>query len=106
MYHLMDLLGKVVTVKNTRGDELVATLVGINEENTVVTLKHAKLVAFSNNQIVLMPYIFTATAETLFVETRNIFTVTETLADAADDYLAMLADNDTDDTADSDTDEA
>lgn len=106
MYHLPDLVGKVVTVKTNRGDELIATLMAINEENTVVTLKHAKLVAFSNNQTVLMPYIFTATAETLFVETRNIFAVTETLADAADDYLAMLADNDSDDTANSDTDEA
>jgi hypothetical protein len=90
MYHLPELLGKVVTVKTNRGDELVATLAGINEEQTVVTLGNVRVVAISNGQVMLLPYIFTATAETLFVETKNIFAITETLSDAAADYTAMI----------------
>jgi hypothetical protein len=80
----------VVTVKTNRGDELVATLAGINEEQTVVTLGNVRVVAISNGQVMLLPYIFTATAETLFVETKNIFAITETLSDAAADYAAMI----------------
>lgn len=91
MYHIPNLIGKVVTIKTARGDELVAVLAGINDEHTVLTLNNVKLVGLSNNQAVLLPYLFTATTESLFVETKNCFVITETLEDAAKDYLQMVA---------------
>ena len=91
MYHIPELIGKVVTIKTSRGDELVAVLAGINDEHTVLTLNNVKLVGISNNQAVLLPYLFTATTNSLFVETKNCFVITETLADAANDYLQLIA---------------
>jgi small nuclear ribonucleoprotein (snRNP)-like protein len=91
MYHLPELLGKVVTVKTNRGDELVASLTGLNEQHTVLTLSDVRVVAISDGQVMLLPYIFTATTDSLFVPVSSLFTVTETLADAASDYLAMIA---------------
>jgi cadmium resistance protein CadD (predicted permease) len=99
MYHLMDLIGKVVTVKNTRGDELIATLAGVNEEKTILTLHNVMQVAVSDNQTVLIPYLYTATAEVLFVSVTQVFVITATLQDAAADYLELVSEKTTTDDA-------
>jgi hypothetical protein len=95
MYHLTDLIGKVVTIKNINGDELMALMAGVNEEKTVLTLQDVKLIAVSDNQVVLLPYMFTATTHTLFVETKNIFAITQTMEDAAADYQTLIAEEKT-----------
>jgi hypothetical protein len=91
MYHLSNLIGKIVTIKTIRGDELITMLSGINEEHTVLTLNNAKLVGISNNQVVLLPYLFTATTDSLYMEVKNCLIITETVHAAAEDYVQMIA---------------
>lgn len=94
MYNLTDLLGKVVTIKSHKGDEFVATLLGIDTTNTILTVKRPKIVVIDQNSVALIPFALTAHADTVYLHVNQIFTVMESLPGAAEDYLALIADED------------
>lgn len=91
MYNLAELLGKVVTIKSHKGDEYIALLLGIDDDNNVLTVTHPKIVVIDQNSVALIPFALTALADTVYLHVNQIFTVMESLEGAAEDYLALIA---------------
>ena len=94
MYNLAELLGQVVTIKSHKGDEYVATLLGIDTDNNVLTVKRPKIVVIDQNSVALIPFALTAHADMVYLHTNQIFTVMQSLPGAAEDYLNLIAEED------------
>ena len=96
-YHLDNLLSKVVTIKVVTGHEYVATLTGINEEGTVITIADPKIVVLSGNpaqpteqEVFMVPFVLTADNPEVFLQVSQILTVMETLETTAAEYKELL----------------
>lgn len=94
MYNLTELLGQVVTIKSHKGDEYVATLLGVDKDNNVITVKRPMIVVIDQNSVALIPFALTAHADMVYLHTNQIFTVMQTLQGAAEDYLNLVAHED------------
>lgn len=90
MYNINSLVGKVITIKSHKNDEFVATLLGVNEEKTVLTVSDPKIVAIANDAVVLIPFALTAKAEEVHLHINQIFTVLETAPDTAKEYELLI----------------
>ena len=90
MYNLKSLAGKVVTIKSHKGDEIVARLMGFNEEGTILTIHHPKIVVISGDSVVLIPFALTAKCDEVFLHTNQIFAVLETSEVTAEEYLDLV----------------
>ena len=94
-------LGKVVSVKTTAGIELIATLMGYDEDNYTLTLDKPRLVVVSHSEgedqgamgIAVVPYTFTSLSDTIFVLREQYLSVDSSLENSASDYLELLKDN-------------
>jgi hypothetical protein len=93
MYNLNDELGNVLTFKLTSGVELIATLLGLDEDGDQVTLGDPRLVIVNDSELALIPYIFTGESEEVIVPKSQIQTVVKTLQTSADDYEKILDPN-------------
>lgn len=90
MYNLKSLAGKVVTIKSHKGDEIVAKLMGFNEEGTILTIHHPKIVVISGDSVVLIPFALTAKCDEVFLQTNQLFTVLETSKVTAKEYMELV----------------
>ena len=94
-------LGKVVSVKTTAGIELIATLMGYDEDNYTLTLDKPRLVVVSPSEsedegamaIAVVPYTFTSKSDTVFVLREQYLSVDSALENSSIDYLKLLQDN-------------
>tara|TARA_B100001105_G_C22291846_1_gene399886 strand:+ start:156 stop:443 length:288 start_codon:yes stop_codon:yes gene_type:complete len=93
MYNLNDELGNVLTFKLTNGVELIATLLGLDEEGERATLGEPRLVIVNDSELALIPYIFTGESEEVVMHRSEIQTVVKTLQTSADDYEKILDPN-------------
>lgn len=90
MYYINELLGKVVTLKTQKGEEFIGTLMGINEDKTVLTIKNPKIVVIAGQDVALVPFALTAETETVFMQADQLLTVMKTIETSANDYLDMI----------------
>lgn len=90
MYYINDLLGKVVTLKTQKGEEFIGTLMGVDEDRTVLTVKNPKIVVIAGQDVALVPFALTAETETVFMQTDQLLTVMKTIESSANDYLDMV----------------
>ena len=90
MYNIASLVGKVITIKSHKNDEFVATLLGVNEEKTVLTVSDPKIVAIANDTVVLIPFALTAKAEEVHLHINQIFAVLETAPETAKEYGLLI----------------
>lgn len=90
MYYINELLGKVVTLKTQKGEEFIGTLMGIDEDKTVLTIKNPKIVVIAGQDVALVPFALTAETETVFMQADQLLTVMKTIETSANDYLDMI----------------
>lgn len=91
MYNAIDLLGKVVTLKTIKGDEIISKLVGVDEETNTLTLEYPKIVVVAGDTVALAPFALTAKADYVIAETRQFLTVMESLESTVADYNELIA---------------
>lgn len=90
LYNLTELLGKVVTLKTTKGDEIIATLLGFDEETDTLTLEYPKIVVVAGDAVALAPFALTARADTIITEGKQFLAIMETLASTVADYNDLI----------------
>ncbi len=90
MYYINDLLGKVVTLKTQKGEEFIGTLMGVDDEKTVLTVKNPKIVVIAGQDVALVPFALTADTETVFMQADQLLTVMKTIETSANDYFDMV----------------
>jgi hypothetical protein len=90
MYDLMEMMGKVVTIKSHKGDEIVTKLMGINDEGTILTVFYPKLVVIADDSVVLIPFALTALTSEVYLHINQIFAVMPTLETTAEEYLELI----------------
>ena len=58
MYDLENLTGDIVTMKLTNGIELLAQLLGTDEDNNYFTLGEPRIVVINGADLALIPYVY------------------------------------------------
>lgn len=91
MYNAIDLLGKVVTLKTIKGDEIISKLVSVDEETNTLTLEYPKIVVVAGDTVALAPFALTAKADYVITETRQFLTVMESLESTVVDYNELIS---------------
>jgi len=90
LYNLTELLGKVVTLKTTKGDEIIATLLGFDDETDTLTLEYPKIVVVAGDAVALAPFALTARADIIITEGKQFLAIMETLASTVADYNDLI----------------
>jgi hypothetical protein len=90
MYNLTEMMGKVVTIKSHKGDEIVTKLMGVNDEGTILTVFYPKLVVIADDSVVLIPFALTALTSEVYLHVNQIFAVMPTLETTAEEYLDLI----------------
>ena len=101
-YHLNDLLGKVVTIKIGNGQEFIATLRGIDDPLSVLTLNKPKSIILGGNtpetqQVFMLPYMLTADQDEIFMSLSQVLSVVKTLEETAEEYKLLLLQEESED---------
>lgn len=92
MYDIEELAGKIVTIKTLTGDELIATLASVDNDNRMLTLKDPMAVLINGPDVIIGPVCFSAKAEMITVRMDSLLFVTKTLPESASDYTGILQD--------------
>ena len=90
LYNITELLGEVVTLKTTKGDEIIATLIGFDKETDTMTLEYPKIVVVAGDTVALAPFALTARADVIITEGKQFLAVMETLASTVADYNELI----------------
>lgn len=91
LYNIPELLGKVVTLKTTRGDEIVTKLLGFDDETDTLTLEYPKIVVVAGDTVALAPFALTSNANMIITETKHFLAVMQTLESTESDYNSLIA---------------
>lgn len=92
MLDLEGLLGKVVTVKTTSGNEFIGKLIGTDDEGTTATFEHLRSVLINASDVIIAPLCLTAEQDTTEIQLNNVLCVMPSLKLSAEDYTAMIKD--------------
>jgi len=90
MYNTVELLGKVVTLKTSKGDEIIARLIGVDEETNTLTLEYPKIVVVAGDTVVLAPFALTAKADMIISEAKQYLAIMESLESTVKDYNDLI----------------
>lgn len=90
MYHVKELLGKIITIRTNNGQEIICKLEGVDEDKLFLTVDRPKVVFVNQEDVVLLPFLLTSASQQLILSTKEIFTIAESLELTAKDYLAMI----------------
>jgi hypothetical protein len=92
LYNTQELLGKVVTLKTTKGDEIITKLIGFDEDTDTMTLEYPKIVVVAGDTVALAPFALTAKADIIISEGKQFLAVMESLPTTVTDYEELIAD--------------
>ena len=84
-------IGKVVTIRSITGEEYIGKLKTIDDIHNTITVLNPRAVMINEDQVVLLPFVLTAKAETVMLPMENIFSVLLTLAETSKDYEKLVA---------------
>ncbi len=90
MYNVVDLIGKIVTIRTNNGQEIICKLNGVDEDKKYLTVDRPKVVYVNQEDVVLLPFLLTSPSQELILSTREIFTLAESLELTANDYKDMI----------------
>lgn len=91
LYNVPELLSKVVTLKTTRGDEIIAKLLGFDDETDTLTLEYPKIVVVAGDTVALAPFALTSSANMIVTETKHFLAVMQTLESTESDYNSLIS---------------
>jgi len=86
-----ELVSKVVTLRGISGEEIIGTLLGLDEESNVYVLNQPRLVVINNNEVSLIPYLLTCDVESVPFNGDSIVTMLETSGTISREYQTMVA---------------
>ena len=89
MYNAKDLVGKVVTVKLTSGVEVIGFLLALNEKNNMLNLKNPNTVVIFDDEIAVIPFMYTGTAEEVIMSLDQVLTIVKSNEKSETDYLKL-----------------
>lgn len=89
MYNLEELSGEVITLKLISGIEILAQLLGVDEDNKLFTVGEPKIVVINGADLALIPYIFTGSSEEVTMPLSAILSVCKASNESKDDYEAL-----------------
>lgn len=89
MYNLEELSGEVVTLKLTSGIEILSQLLGVDDDNKLLTLGIPKIVVINGPDLALIPYIFTGPTDEVTMPLSAILSVCKASNDSKADYEAL-----------------
>lgn len=95
MYNLEELTGKTITLITGQGVEMVAKLLAVNEEETVLTLSYPTIVINNpeGGNLLLQTFPFTAkNINEVPMTINHIMSVVETAEDTATEYEKITKD--------------
>lgn len=90
MYNLKSLVTKVVTIKFNNGMEIIAKFLGINDEETILTLGSPKVIVISEKELAIIPYMYTGNTEEIYVRLDGIQTIVKSVEKSASDYEKLV----------------
>lgn len=85
---LHDLIAKTVTVRSINNDEFIGKLISM--DNDFIVLQNPRSVLINGPDVILGPFLLTATADIVPMQLNNILCVVPTLANAEKDYLESI----------------
>lgn len=96
MYNTENLIGDVVTIKVSSGIEILATLIGVDEEFRYLTVMHPRnlVINSESGELALVPYVFTSSADEIVMNTSQILSVSRTAEESKEDYLKLVENDD------------
>lgn len=90
MYNIQDYLGKVVTLRTNKSEEIIAVLEGVNEERTVLTVSNPMLVMSVNQEATVIPFSLTGDTKSVNLNANNILAIMPTIKESAEVYSEMV----------------
>jgi hypothetical protein len=90
MYNVVELIGKVITIRTNNGQEIICKLNGVDEDKKYLTVDRPKVVYVNQEDVVLLPFLLTSPSQELILSTREVFTLAESLELTANDYKDMI----------------
>lgn len=91
LYNALEMLGDVVTLKTVKGDEIIAKLIGFDEDTDTMTLEYPKIVVIAGDTVALAPFALTAKADMVVTEGKQFLAVMESLPGTISDYNNLIA---------------
>ena len=91
MYNLQDDLGKVKSIKMSNGVEVIATLLSVTED--FINLGEPRVVVINDDELALIPFVFTGSSEEVVVRFSEVQTIVDTLEQSAKDYRNIIEGN-------------
>tara|TARA_B100000886_G_scaffold330742_1_gene281483 strand:- start:905 stop:1195 length:291 start_codon:yes stop_codon:yes gene_type:complete len=89
MYNAKELVGKVVTIKLTSGVEVIGFLLALNEESNMLNLKNPNTVVIYDDEIAVIPFMYTGTTEEVIMSLDQVLTVVKSNEKSEADYLKL-----------------
>ena len=89
MYNAKELVGKVVTIKLTSGVEVIGFLLALNEESNMLNLKNPSTVVIYDDEIAVIPFMYTGTTEEVIMSLDQVLTVVKSNEKSEADYLKL-----------------
>ncbi len=90
MYNAIEMLGKVITLKTVKGDEIIAKLIGVDKKTQTLSLEYPKIVVVAGDTVALAPFALTAKADIVITETKQYIAVMESLESTVKDYNDLI----------------
>jgi len=91
MIDVSNLLSKTVTIRSITGEEYLARLSDVDQDNNTITVLNPRVVVINDDQVVLLPFVLTANTGEVQLSMSNIFSVLETLEQTATEYGTVVA---------------
>lgn len=83
-------LGTVITVKFTNGIEVISRIVGLSDNSSAIYLNKPRVVVVKENELALVPYLFTGDDSEVPIEVTSIQTLVATLQPSAAEYETIV----------------
>ena len=96
MYNLQEDLGKVKSIKLSNGVALVASILAIDEDKGFINLGEPRVVVINDDELALIPYIFTGPSDEVIVRLSEIQSMVDTLEQSAKDYTSIIEEKEVD----------
>ena len=93
MYNLKEDLGKIKSIKLANGVEIIATLLAVDSKTGIVNLGEPRVIVINDDELALIPYIFTGASEEVIIALSQIQSMVDTLPQSASDYTGIIEGN-------------
>jgi len=81
---------QVITIRSITGEEYVAKLMDIDTDNNMLILANPRVVVINDDQVVLVPFVLTASSNKVSVTLNNVFSIIPTLEQTAKEYTTLV----------------